>query len=474
MNRTIDRHTVVVIGAGISGLCVAYWLKQVGVEVVVFEKDSEVGGTMKTIREGGWLVETGPNSALETTPLFQELLDDLGITEKRTYANKAAAKRYIVRNGGLHPLPMSPGSFLKSRLWTARGKLRLLKEPFVGRSDHEESISEFVARRLGREFLDYAVNPFIAGVYAGDPRQLSVRVALPKLFALEEKYGGLLKGLILGRKERRARAEKSKSRAQLFSFIDGMQSLPEALSAKLGDSVRLSTPVENIIPIRAGRFPMYTVYTSDRRPVSQDVSAVVLAGPAYATANMIRPIDPDMSKTLEAIYYPPVVEVFLGFQNEQVERSPDGFGFLVPEKEERKILGTIFSSTIFPQRAPEGTVAFTSFLGGARQPELALLVDEDLEKLVVDELQSLMKIKGEPIYSKIIRWEKAIPQYTLRYDKILKAMDRFELNFRGAFLCSNYRGGIAVGDCLMNAKKTAERVLEHLKLLSSVPEETIA
>ncbi len=222
---------VVVIGAGISGLCVAYWLKKHGVNVVVLERDSRVGGTMKSLREDGWLVELGPNTALETTPLFQQLFNEIGITDKRVYANEAASKRYILRDGILHALPMGPASFLTSKLWTWRGKLRLLKEPFVGRAYHEESVAEFVRRRLGSEFLDYAINPFVAGVYAGDPEQLSVQAAFPKLYALEEKYGGLVKGLIKGRKERKERDETAKSRARLFSFVDGIQSFPDAFAA---------------------------------------------------------------------------------------------------------------------------------------------------------------------------------------------------------------------------------------------------
>ena len=464
--------TVVIIGAGISGLCVAYWLKKQGVDVMVLEKEAEVGGTMKTIRHNGWLIETGPNSALETTPLFQQLFDDLGITEKRIYANKNASKRYIVNGGELHPLPMNPGAFLRSRLWSWPGKLRLLKEPFIGRAATDESVADFVARRLGREFLDYAINPFVAGVYAGDPSQLSVRVAFPKLYALEEKYGGLIKGSIFGRKERKQRAEKANVQAQLLSFIEGMQTLPNALRAELGDSIKLNCPVENIIPVRAGRYPIYTVYAQDGKPITSEAAVVVLTSPAHTTASIIRPIDPEMARTLESIYYPPVVVVFMGFRLEQVKQPLDGFGYLVPEMEKRKILGTIWSSALFPHRTPEGAVALTTFVGGARQPELADENDDQISKLVLHELQTLMRIEGQPIHRRIIRWPKAIPQYTLGYENVLKAIDRFEQDFRGTFICSNFRDGIAVGDCVMNAEKIAKRVIEHLNLLTSVLEHT--
>src|ERR1041385_860379 len=247
----ISSKTIAVIGAGISGLCAAYWLNQKGMNVIVLERDSSAGGTMKTIRENGWLVETGPNSTLETTPLLSQLFDELGITDQRIYANEASNRRYILRNGKLHPLPMSTGAFLRSKLWSLPGKLRLMKEPFIGKVNKEESIAEFVERRLGREFLDYAINPFVAGVYAGSPEQLSVQAAFPKLYALEEKYGGLIRGMIRSRKERKARKEVAKDRAKMFSFIEGMQTFPNAIAARLGDSVELNCTVERIVPMRA-------------------------------------------------------------------------------------------------------------------------------------------------------------------------------------------------------------------------------
>ena len=213
-----EHHSVIIVGAGITGLATAWWLHKSGADVVVLERDSAVGGTMKTVHTGGWLIETGPNSALETTPLLKKLSAEVGIENELIYANEAADNRYILRDGALHPLPMKPALFLKSKLWSLSGKLRLLKEPFIGRSLKEETIAEFVARRLGKEFLDYAINPFVAGVYAGNPEQLSVQAAFPKFYALEKNYGGLIKGQILGARERKKRAEKAKDRSRLFSY----------------------------------------------------------------------------------------------------------------------------------------------------------------------------------------------------------------------------------------------------------------
>lgn len=456
------KNKVVIIGAGISGLTTAYWLHKNGMDVTVLEKDETVGGTMKTIYENGWLVESGPNSALETTPLFNQLFTELGILDERIYANEASNKRYILRDNILHPLPMNLSAFLKSKLWSVKGKLRLLKEPFIGRAQKEESIAEFVERRLGREFLDYAINPFVAGVYAGNPEGLSVRSAFPKLYALEEKYGGLIKGMIKGRKERKQRAEKAKDSAKMFSFKDGMQTLPRALSEALGGQVQLNAGVMNIIPTKIGDRRIYlTTYQQNGETKNVESDAVVLAVPSYSASQIIEPIDPEMSKVLNSIYYPPVAEIVTGYRAEKIKRELDGFGYLIPAKEKRKILGTIWSTAIYPNRAPQGYVSFTTFVGGSRNPEL---LDNDNNKILDitnSELKSIIGIDGSPDFVKIMRWDKAIPQYNLCYYKTIEAIERFEQNFPGAFVCSNYRGGISVGDCVMSAEKTVTNILAY-------------
>lgn len=457
------RKKVVVIGAGISGLTTAYWLQQKGINVTVLEKDSEAGGTMKTINENGWLVESGPNSALETTPLFNQLFTDLGILDERIYASEASNKRYILRENILHPLPMNLPAFLKTKLWSVKGKLRLLKEPFIGRAEKEESIAEFVERRLGREFLDYAINPFVAGVYAGNPEGLSVRSAFPKLYALEEKYGGLIKGMIKGRKERTQRAEKAKDSAKMFSFKQGMQTLPRALGKELGEKVHLNSIVINIIPTKIGDRRIYvTTYMQNGETKKIESDGVVLAVPSYAAANIIKPIDPELKKVLSSIYYPPVAELVTGYKIEKVKRELDGFGYLIPAKEKRKILGTIWSSAMYAGRAPVGYVSFTTFVGGSRNPELLKNNDDKILDFTNSELKSIIGIDGSPDFVKIIRWDKAIPQYNLGYYKTIEAIERFEQNFPGAFVCSNYRGGISVGDCVMSADKTVRNILDYI------------
>lgn len=449
---------LIVIGAGISGLTAAFWAKRSGWEVTVLEAAPVPGGTMRTVHENGWLVETGPNSALETTPVFREMYALLGMESERRYANAESNKRYVLRGGRLYPIPMSPGAFLATRLWSTRGKLRLLKEPLIGRGTKEETIAEFVERRLGRELLDYGINPFVAGVYAGSPEQLSVRSAFPKLYALEEKYGGLIKGMIKGARERKRRAEVAKDRARMFSFARGMQTFPDALARSLGAGVHFGQAVESIalLSTSAGGRPRFRVNSSNGKSVDGD--AVVLAVPAYVAALLLGSLAPALAAMLGRVYYPPVAEVFLGFHRTQCGRPLDGFGYLIPEREKRKILGTIWSSTIFADRAPIDHVALTTFVGGSRQPDLLNVDDAGLQEMVLGELRAIMSVTGAPVFSRIYRWDRAIPQYNLGYQDVVDAIDRLERETPGLFICSNYRGGIAVGDCVMNGKKTAERL----------------
>jgi len=455
-----SHYSVTIIGGGISGLTTAWWLHKANVDVVVLERDAEVGGKMKTVNDNGWLVETGPNSALETTTLFQTLFSDISLNEELTYANELASKRYILRNGMLHPLPMSPPLFLKSKLWSLKGKLRLLKEPFIGRATKEESIAEFVERRLGKEFLDYAINPFVAGVYAGNPEELSVRAAFPKLYALEEKYSSLIKGQIKGARERKKRKEQSKQSAKMFSFRNGMQVFPCALKRGLQDKIFTSTSVDSIVKNESG----YTIFGKNfDNSFSLQTDVVVTAIPSFHLSNLIRPFDESLSQQIDEIYYPPVTEVFLGYRQEDIGRQLDGFGFLVPEKEKRQILGTIWSSSLFPNRAPEGHVALTTFVGGSRQPEITSKNDEELVRIVSDELKNILNISSEPVYQKIFRWNKAIPQYRIGHLSIVEKLEQFEKQHPGLFISGNFRGGISVGDCVVASEKTAERVKQFLQ-----------
>jgi oxygen-dependent protoporphyrinogen oxidase len=452
---------VVVLGAGISGLATAFWLKERGATVEMLEAAPRAGGVIGTRHRNGALVEHGPNSALDTSPLINELLDRIGIRGERLDANAVAANRFIVRDGKLVALPSSPGALLGTKAFTLGAKLRLLREPFIARSpaDAEESIADFVRRRLGAEFLDYAVDPFVSGVYAGDPERISVSAAFPRLHALEQKYGSLLKGQILGARERKRSGERAKNTAASFSFRGGMQSLTDALANAVG---RIETGV-TARRIEAGADGIWTVAGArGGQPVLRRAKAVVLAMPAHEAAKLMRELWPPATRSLAAIEYAGIASVASAYRRDNVRHSLAGFGFLVPKKESRRILGSLFSSSMFEGRAPPNIVLLTTFVGGMRNPELPARSDGMLGTLVHEELAALVGATSPPIWADITHWPSAIPQYNLGHAGRLRLLEDAERARPGLFFCGSYRGGVSVGDCIKSAHATADAATRFL------------
>ncbi len=453
---------IIIIGAGISGLATAFWLHKDGYDVTILERNSEAGGAMESIRQDGFLFDRGPNSGLETTPLVARLVEGVNLKDEFVYSNPEGNKRYILRNGELHALPMSPPAMLKTKLFSASAKLRLLGEPFIGRSGdgYYQSVAQFVRRRLGQEFLDYAINPFVAGVYAGNPEELSVHSAFPKLYELEEKYGGLIIGTIKSFRERKKREEQSKQSAKMFSFLQGMQSLPKAIAAKLSHKIEFLADVNDIY-IRNDKYVVCYNNAGNKKELTGDV--VISTAPAYIASKYFESLYPEAVKHFDAIYYPPVMALMAGFKKSDIGQPLDGFGFLIPQKENKSFLGAIWSSTLFPARAPKDNANFTLFIGGARNREIFSEDKEVIIKRVIDEFKEIMKINGEPVFLQHRFWSKAIPQYNLGYIEHERFFDEFENKFKGIIISGNFRGGISVGDCIKNSDivyKKAVKILE--------------
>jgi len=454
----VQSNKVIIIGAGISGLTTAYLLHKDGFDVTVLEKDDKVGGSIETMTENGFLFDRGPNSGLETTPIISQLVEELNLKEELVYANKEGNTRYILRNNRLHALPMSPPAFIKSKLFSGRAKLRLFAEPLIGKSQdgYYQSVAEFVKRRLGQEFLDYAINPFVAGVFAGVPEDLSVKSAFPKLYALEEEYGGLIKGRIKGVRKMKKRKEKSKHLAKMFSFKNGMKVLPETIAKHLGNRVKLSANVVSIKKTGDGEYGIS--YKEGEQNLTLLTDILLLTIPAYSAAELLGHIDSDLRHHLRSVYYPPVLVLYLAYNKADIGQPLDGFGFLIPSKENKSFLGAIWSSVIFPNRAGENTASFTLFIGGSRNPGFVNENEDTVIKNAKTEFEELMKITGQAIYSKKRFWPKAIPQYTLGYVEHENYFDHFEIDNKGIFLGGNYRGGISVGDCIQNAEKVVAKI----------------
>jgi oxygen-dependent protoporphyrinogen oxidase len=333
-----------------------------------------------------------------------------------------------------------------------------MKEPFVGKSQngYYQSIAEFVTRRLGQEFLDYAINPFVAGVYAGNPEDLSVKSAFPKLYALEEEYGGLIVGTIRSIRKRKRRKEQSKQSAKMLSFKDGMKVLPEAIANHLGSKVKLNAEVVSIKKTSDGNYGV--AYNEGEQSLTLLTDIVLSTIPAYTAGELLGHFNDGIKNHLTAVYYPPVLVLYLAYNKDDIGQPLDGFGFLIPSKEEKSFLGAIWSSVIFPNRAEENKASFTLFIGGARNPGFIYENEDELIKTVRREFEELMKIKGEPVHLAKRFWEKAIPQYTIGYVEHENYFDHFEKDNRGIFLSGNYRGGISVGDCIKNAELVLNKI----------------
>ncbi len=465
-SNTMDTMTagldVLVVGAGISGLATAFHLARGGLAVEVIDPAPKAGGVIGSVRRGAMLYETGPNSALDTTPKIGELLEAAGVKAQMRFASEISNTRFVVKGGKPVPLPMSAGAFLSTPLFSFGAKARLALEPFIAKqpADEEETIAHFVRRRLGVEFLDYAIEPFVAGIYAGDPERLSVPAAFPKLFALEQRWGSLLKGQFLGAKERRKRAETAKNTAKSFSFAGGMQTLTDALAAQAG-RVTLDAKAVAIARLPDGSF-VTTIEQGGVR-TTRHSRAVVLATPAYVATGLVESFAPGAARALAQIEYPAVSIVASAYRRADVAHPLGGFGLLAPGKENRALLGTLFSSSMFEGRADADHVMLTTFVGGRRNPGLAADTQERIVAEVAREHRELLGTRAAPVWNVVTRWPKAIPQYELGHLQRIAKLEEAEQAVPGLRFCANYRGGVSVGDCIANAAATAESLAPWLK-----------
>ena len=444
--------SIAIIGGGITGLTAAFYLKRQGIPVTLYEATGRVGGVIQSLRKDGYLAEFGPNTLLETSPKIRQLILDAGLASRRLDPAPEAEARYVARYKRPIAMPGSPLGFLTTKLFTLKAKLAVLREPFVPprRDGKEESIAEFVLRRLNQEFLDHAIDALVAGVYA-----------FPKLAQLEARYGSLIKGQIFGARERKRRGEVAKDRAPKFSFDAGLQVLPDTLHELLGDAVKLNTAVVGLAQPSAG---WRVGLRKEGQETSAEHHAVLYTGTAHQLARL--KIEAGTSPNLAVfseIRYPPVASVVLGFRRQDVAHPCEGFGMLIPKIEGFKILGTIFSSSLFPNRAPAGHLTLTSYIGGERYPELASLPPEELFKLTCEDLRVLLGVSGQPTFQHSVFYPKAIPQYNLGYGRFRELMSQIETGAPGLFFAGHYRDGVSLSDSIVSGCNVAERAGEYCR-----------
>jgi len=457
--------SVAIIGAGISGLTAAYHLQRHNVAVTIFEAADRAGGVVRSERLDGYLVEYGPSSIEGSDPITEHLLRELNLEALCCDALQPTRRLAIVRGDQAWPMPASAGAFVSSRLFSLAGKLRLLREPLIkaGDPDREESVAAFARRRLGREGCDYLLSTFVTSVLAGNPERFSIRHALLGLSQIEQRDGSLSRGFLrMARARKRQEAgsapESQRSRARTFSFRDGMQTLTDALAASLREHIRLNTAVVRLRCTSAG---WKVTARCAEQELREDFDVVICTVPLYRFASL--EIEPACDTTpLREVEYPPLSLLSLGFRREQVGHNLEGTALFVPVVEGLTLRATLFSSSVYPARAPQGHVLLTSFIGGAWNPAQARLPSRELLATILNELRPLLKITGQPAFIKHIYINHSLPQYNVGYGRVLECIKRLEASLPGFFMAGNYRQGLSVRGALTSGHEAAERLLSTL------------
>ena len=463
---------IAIVGAGISGLATAYAIEQecrqagIEAETLVIEKEARTGGKIWSIREEGFLCEWGPNGFLDNKPMTLELCRRLGIDRQLLRSDDNARKRFIYADRTLHRLPENGLSFLKSKLISWPGKFRLAGEMLIPakRDAEDETLADFGRRRLGKEALDKLIAPMVSGIFAGDPESMSLKSCFPRIHELEQEYGGLIKAMIRLARKKRAEQKAGKAVASaagpggvLTSFSGGIQDLTEGVAAGLGGELLTGVAVNRIESKQGG----FLLALSDGRQIDADL--VVTAAPAYAVAAMLEGVNGRSVELLRQIPYAVMNVVCFGYPRENIQRDLDGFGYLIPRSEGCSILGTLWDSSIFTNRAPEGQVLLRSMMGGATNPAAIDLSDDEVRARTMHDLKQIMGIDCEPDFVRIFRHRHAIPQYTSGHAQRRQALLESLQGTPDLILTGNAFYGVGLNDCVNAANRAAVEVVERLR-----------
>jgi len=447
---------IVVIGAGITGLTCAFRLKAKGKDVAVLECRDRVGGQIHTVRTEGFVFESGPNTGVLKHPEVVELFEQLGARCTAEVAPDSSKRRLIWKGNRFHDLPCSPLSALCTPLFAWKDKLRILGEPWRKRgTDPYESVGSMAARRLGKSFVDYAVDPFLSGVYAGDPYRLPVRLALPLLYKLEQEHGSFVRGAIAKAKQPKSERDR-KATKQVFSAEGGLSRLVDALADAIGrDRIVTGASRTRITPHGEG---WKVEYEHGGSLCTIHARRVVTTCAAYALPELLPFVDGEAMARLSNLYYAPVVQVGVGVRNTG-RHDWRAFGGLVPSCERKEVLGILFPSACFEGRAPQGGAAMACFMGGVRHPEVLRKSDGELTRIVNTALRDMLKYpEGKTAdVVRIFRHERAIPQYEASTDLRLDAIGQVQRAYPGLIIAGNLRDGIGLADRIRQAFDVAER-----------------
>lgn len=452
--QAVIKHTdTLVVGAGLTGLCVAHELHKRGADFLLVERSSRAGGQIRSYQEEGFIYESGPNTGIISHAEVAELFDDF--PQLLQTARPEAKRRFILKDGKFRPLPSGLKSAITTNLFTWRDKLRILGEPWRSAgTDADESIASLVRRRLGESYYRYAVDPFVGGIYAGDAERLVTRYALPKLYALEERYGSFVRGaMALMRKpktERELRASK-----EIFSARGGLMSLTDAMASEIGDKLMLG--VQGIRAYYQGEKEWIVRYEQAGEAYEVHCRHLVTTIGTEELADLLSPLAYGSWADIRAMRYAPIVQVVLGYK--QAPRIDfEAFGGLIPSCEDGELLGVLNPSASFEGRCPEGGLLLSAFLGGMRSPKLIERSDEEISLLTLSRLERVLGLEQAPDLIRIFRHERAIPQYERSTGQRLANIRTLESLFDGLYIGGNMLDGIGMPDRIKQGRQLAERV----------------
>jgi oxygen-dependent protoporphyrinogen oxidase len=439
---------IAVVGGGITGLALAYALQRQGKPVKLLEGAPRVGGNIGTTSKNGFLTEWGPNGFLDREPATRELITQLGLDSKLRSAEPEVKRRLVYARGALREVPSSPPAFLRSEVLSLKGRMRALAEVALKPrgSGRDESLADFGRRHFGAEATETLLDALQTGTYAGDIERLSAHAAFPQLLALEQEHGSLLRGLI---------GQPRKKAPNLLTLDGGLETLVSALGLALGAAVIRG---ERALAIQRVDDRWRLTLESRGGRSTLDVDAVVLAVPAYAAADLLRPLDEPLANELAAIEYSGVAAVHLGYRQSDLRQRPRGFGLIVPAHEARPLLGTIFVSRLFPWRSPDHAELFTCIVGGVRRPELAQLEEDALVVAARHELRAMMGVGAEPIFHHVLRWPRGIPQYNVGHLARVGSIEGHAARWPGLYITGNAFRGVGLNDCVRAAGRLAPLV----------------
>ena len=463
-NPEIDYTDVTVIGAGLTGLTTTYWLKRGGKKVRVVETDKRIGGQIKTQHYIHYIFETGPSTGAVSTPEVAELMNGLAETSQGQCqietAPDAAKRRLIWKGNRFWELPSGPISAITTPLFRFSDKLRILGEPWRKRGNNpDESVASLAARRLGQSFVDYAVDPFISGVYAGNPYTLVTRYALPKLYALERDYGSFIRGSIAKKKQPKSDRDRMATK-KVFSAKGGLSNIPQAEADYIGmENISLGASHVSISQEGQGWVTTFQDANGNHRQL-QSRWVVTTCG-AYSLPALLPFVDKERMDAIAQLVYSPIIEVNVGMPD-TFGGDYCAFGGLVPSKEKQQILGILFPSACFTERAPEGGALFSFYLGGVRNPEMMSKTDEEIQAIVVQNLHSMLKFpaQAKPDFIHIARHQRAIPQYNADSGRRFSAVESIQEQYPGLVLGGNLRDGIGMGHRITQAANIANMIIK--------------